>query len=468
MTSDGPLGTVNETVGRAQADGAGSSPAAALRRRLLRGSRSVLLAMALAAILGLVVNGLLARLMTHDQFGAYFLVLSIALFGSQLAVVGMDRAVVRMVSAGIGTDEPGKARAAVRHAFIFGAIGSLVVAAVMVVGLGGFLARHVYHSQLVSGAVVFAAAWLIAMALQTLVAETFRGFQRFWMASLFSGLLVDIFSVIVFGLLYVSHAHPTFGQIVLLSIGIVSVSLLVGAFLLGRRVHALGRQGHLAGREMLSIGWPLLVTNILTFMVGTGVDIWIVAAYVPRSELALYGSASRLVFFVGAPFIIVSQVVPPIISELHAQGRKLELEHSLREVATLAGMPAAMVLLTFAFFGQPIMGFVYGEFYRKGATVLAILSAARLFAAITGSSGSLLMMTGHQKTMMRITGVSAVYAVAMELLLARRFGVIGVASATASAQVLQNSLQLAFGKRHLGIWTHAEFSTRSLRELIGR
>jgi O-antigen/teichoic acid export membrane protein len=446
----------------------GRSPAATLRKRLLRGSGSVLIAMACAAVLGLVVNGLLARLMTHNEFGAYFLVFSMALFGSQLAVVGMDRGVVRMVSAGIGTDKPGQARAAVRHAFVFGAIGSLVVAAVMVIGLGGFIARHVYHSQLVSGAVVFAAGWLIAMAMQTLLAETFRGFQRFWLASLFSGLSVDILSVLVFGFLYFGHRHPTLEQIVLLSIAMISVSLLLGGFLLGRRVRALGREGHLAGRAMLSIGWPLLVTNILTFMVGTGVDIWILGAYVPRSELALYGSASRLVFFVGAPFIVVSQVVPPIIAELHAQGRKHDLEHSLREVATLAGMPASIVLLAFALFGAPIMGFVYGGFYRQGATVLAILSTARLYAAITGNSGALLMMTGHQKTMMRITAISAVYGVTMDLLLAPRFGAVGVACATASAQVMQNSLQLVFGKRRLGIWTHAELSFRPLRELIGR
>jgi O-antigen/teichoic acid export membrane protein len=424
--------------------------------------------MAFAAILGLVVNGLLARLLTHDQFGAYFLVFSLALFGSQLAVVGMDRAVVRMVSAGVGTDQPGQARAAVRHAFIFGAIGSLVVAAVMVVGLGGFLARHVYHSQLVSGAVVFAAAWLIAMALQTLVAETFRGFQRFWLASFFSGLSVDILSVVVFGALFFSHAHPTLAQVILLSAGMISVSLLIGGYLLGRRVRALGKQGELAAGQMLSIGWPLLITNILTFMVGTGVDIWILGAYVPRSEVALYGAATRLVFFVAAPFIVASQVVPPIIAELHAQGRKHELEKSLREVATLAGIPASLVLLAFVFFGASIMGFVYGGFYSQGATVLAILSTARLYAVLTGNSGALLMMTGHQKTMMGITAISAVYAVTTELLLAPHYGAIGVACGTASAQFLQNSLQLGFGKRRLGIWTHAELSLRPVRELLGR
>lgn len=444
------------------------SPVQAIRARLLRGSGSVFLGMGLGAVLGLVVNGLLARLLSHDALGTYFLMFSLAAFGAQLANLGMEKAVVRTVSAGLGTDQPGQARAATRLAFIIGSIGALVVAAVMVIGLGGFLARHVYHSQAMSGVVVFGAGWLIAMALQRLVAETFRGFQRFWSATLFSGLSVDILSVIVFGLLWLGHAHPTLAQVVLLTVGVTAVSLLAGGFLIWRKVRSLGHEGHLRPRDMLSIGWPLVITNALNFTLGTGVDLWVIGAFRPHDEVALYGAAFRLVFFVATPFIIASQVVPPIIAELHAQGRKHDLEYSLREVATVAGIPAALVLLAFLFVGAPIMGFVYGDFFRQGATVLAILSVARLYAVCTGNSGSLLMMTGHQKTMMRITAVSAVLGITAELLVVRRFGMVGVAIATACAQVIQNTLQLVFGKLRVGIWTHVELSFKPVRDLLGR
>lgn len=445
------------------------SPAALLRKRLLHGSGWVLIAMSLSAIVGLAVNALLARLLTHDEFGAYFLVFSLASFGAQMAVVGMDRAVVRAVSQGIGTEQPGRARAAVHHAFLFGAIGSLIVATVMVIFLGGFLAQHVYHSTLVASSVVFATIWLIAMALQTVVAETFRGFQRFWQASLFGGLIVDVLSVLVFGLLWLHHAAPTLAQVVLLIVGMMSVSLLIGGILLSRRVRRLGREGGLPAKEMWSLGWAFLITTFLTFLVGTGVDIWILAAYVPRAQLALYGAAGKLVFFVAAPFTIVSQVVPPIISELHSQGQEHRLEKSLREVATVAAIPASLVLVAFLLFGAQIMGAIYGgDFFEQGAKVLVILGAARLYAVATGNSGTLLMMTGHHKTMMRITAISGVYAVTTELLLAPRFGIVGAAVGTATAQVLQNTLQLAFGKRRVGIWTQAEFSFRPVMALIGK
>ncbi len=446
----------------------GKSPAELIRARLLKGSGWVFLGMGLGAVLGLVVNGLLARLLDHDALGAYYLMFSLAAFGAQLATLGMDKAVVRGVSAGLGTDRPGEARAATRLAFLFGAIGALVLAAVMVVGLGGFLARNVYHSELMAGAIIFGAGWLITMTLQTLVAETFRGYQKFWLATLFSGLSVDILGVLVFGLLWLGHAHPTLAQAILLSLGVTAASALAGGLLIWRRVRSLGREGHLRPRDMLAVGWPLVLTSAFNFTLGTGIDLWVIGAFRPHDEVALYGAAFRLVFFVATPFIIASQVVPPIIAELYAKGRKHDLEASLREVATVAGIPASMVLLAFLFFGASIMGFVYGGFFRQGATVLAILSVARLYAVCTGNSGALLMMTGHQKTMMGITFVSAVFGLTTELLVVRPYGMVGVAVATSLAQILQNTLQLVYGKRRVGIWSHAELSLRPVRALLGR
>ncbi|MGZ4430353.1 MAG: flippase [Gaiellales bacterium] len=445
----------------------GHSPAAVIRKRLLRGSAWVFGGKLLGAFAGVTVNALLARLLGHAELGAYFLIFSMALLGSGIAQLGMERAVVRVVSQSLALGSPGRARAAVRTVFVCGTLGALVSSAVLVLGVGRFLADHVYHSRLISGAIVFGAAWLIALVLQTLVAETLRGFQRFGAATLFGGLLVDLFSVAVFGGLWLLDAHPSLGQVVLTTVGLMSVSLLVGGWMLARRMAALGHEGTLRRADVLSLAWPLLVTNIASFLVGTGVDLWVVGAFRSADQVALYGAASRLVFVVATPLIIVSQVVPPVISELHAQGRNRQLEHSLRAVSTLSGIPAAVVLLVFLAAGAPIMGLVFGGFYREGAMVLAILSCARLFAVCTGSSGTALMMTGHQRTMMTITVVTGLCSLTGELLLVRPYGIAGVALATAVAQVMQNSLQLAFARARLGIWTHVRFSLEPVMELVG-
>jgi O-antigen/teichoic acid export membrane protein len=318
----------------------------------------------------------------------------------------------------------------------------------------------------VAGVIWLAAAWIIVNALLSLTAETFRGFKQFWPATLYSGLAVDILLVGGFGALWLAGVRPTLAQAVGVTVAATGVALAAGAFTLWRRVAPLDGEGTTGVWEVTAVSLPLLVTSLANFAVGTGVDLWVVGHFSSTSDVALYGAASRLVFFVATPLIVVSQVVPPIIAELHARGERDQLERTLRSVSTVAGLPAALVLAAFIGAGGFILSLAYGPYFRHAATVLIILSCARLVAVCTGSSGVTLMMTGHQRTMMLITVGTGAFALVAEILLAPRYGITGVASATCAAQILLNGLQLVFARIHVGIWTHARFSIAPIRELF--
>ena len=440
-----------------------------IRRRLVKGSAWVFGGKLAGMVLGLTVNALLARLLGHGELGTYFLVFSVGTIGSTTAQFGMDRAVVRLVSASIATGELGRARDAIRISFLFGCAGALALSAALLIGLGDVLATTVYRSPELSGLILVTAGWLVGMTLQSLVAETFRGFQRFGWATLMAGLVVDIFSVIVFGILWLSGHSLTTSQAIVTSAVVTGLAVTIGGIILVRVVRRLrGGTGSASAREVFDLGWPLVLTSLASFMVGTGVDLWVIAHYGSQSEVAVYGAASRLVFFVATPFLVVSQVVPPIVAELHAQGKRGQLQRSLREVATVAVVPSALVFLLFVLAGGAIMGIVYGDYFTSGATVLAILSFARVYAVYTGSCGAALMMTGHQRTMMTLTVMTGFISLGAEVFAAPRWGMTGVATATACAQILQNTLQLAFTKIRLGIWTHARFTLAPVRAMLRR
>jgi len=456
----------------ARARRASKPPAVLIRERLLRGSGWVLLGTVAATLLGTIANGLLFKVVGKTNFGVYALAFSIATIGGTLSQLGTERAVVRLVAASLGTGLPGRARKTLRIVFTSGLLGSVFVALLLVLGLGEFLAVHVFkasaHATQLSSLIVFVAVWVIASAFQSLFAESFRAFQNFWLATLFNGLVFDIVAVAVFGTIWLRGGHVALANAILLTVGCITVSLLVAAVLLARRYAALPRSpGDIRVREVFDVAWPLLGFNMATFMVGTGVDLWVVGALTNSNDVAAYAAASKLVFYVGTAFIIASQVVPPVIAELWAQGKKNQLEHSLREVATLAGAPGAIVLLVFVVFGQQVIRLVYGPL-PGAATVLAILSIARLYAVVTGNSGVALQMTGYQRTMFYLTVFTGVCSLAAEIFFGSRYGINGVAWSTAGAQIMQNSLQLFYAKRKLGIWTQAELSLRPFFALLKR
>jgi O-antigen/teichoic acid export membrane protein len=458
-----------ETDGALKGKRGGRPPAVMIRERLLKGSGWVLLGTAAATILGTAASGLIAHVIGIDQFGVYSLAFSIATIGGTLAQLGTERAVVRLVAAALGTDLPGRARKTLRLVFTSALIGSAFLALVLIFGLGQFLAEHVFHSNALAAVpVVFVAVWVVAAAFQSLFAESFRAFQRFWLATLFNGLMFDVVAVAVFGWLYLQHRHVSVANAILLTVAAITVSCLIAAVLLARRYAALHGPGDIRFRELFDVAWPLLGFNMATFLVGTGVDLWVVGSLTNTRDVALYAAASKLVFYVGTAFIIASQVVPPIIAELWAQGKREQLEKALREVATLAGLPAVIVLSVFVFAGGWVMETVYGRGFEAGATVLAILSSARLVAVVTGNSGIALQMTGFQRTMFYLTIATGVCSLTAEIVFGRIYGLVGVAASTAGAQIVQNLLQLGFAKRKLGIWTQAELSLRPFIALAKR
>ncbi len=446
-------------------DSPGGAALGSVRQRLLRGSSWVLGGRIAAITLGLAINAILARLLRPGELGAYFTIYSLVFLGSIFGRLGMDRAAVRFVSVALGKGEPGRARDAIRIVFAIGAAGALVVG-LLSAALGGWLARQLYDSEVIAAAMPLAAAWLVISVLRTLVVETFRGFQRFGLATIFDSLLVDVLTAVVFGSLLLLSLGSDVRQVVALSTALAGVSALIGAALLLRQVRNLRGKGRVGRDEVLSMTWPVVIGDVASYLLSTGIDLWILAAFRPPSEVALYGAASRLLVILVMPFHIFRGVAPPLIAELHAQRRLGELERAVRSGATLAAIPALAVLAVFMLFGSSVMEAVYGPFYGQGASILAILSLGRLALVWTGSSGVALLMTGHHRAMMYITVISAGLSVGSGILAAASYGPVGIAATTTAAAILQNLLQLFLAKRYVGVWTHAYFGPRPLLRFL--
>lgn len=357
------------------------------------------------AFLALATNALLARLLSPAELGAYFLAYSVVLLGTQFGALGLNGSVVRFVAESMGTERPGRARRAIRLTIGFGALGAVGVGGILLV-FGESLGERVFHSPALAAVSGLMAGWAIVLIFQLLLSEIFRGFHDVRLATVFGGSLMGLglvmgglmFSGVL--LLWIVEGRATLATVMLLAIVSGFASVLLAGWALKRKVSSLpmGRSGNetLPVRELLQVSWPLLVTQILTFAL-LQADLWIVGAFLPQEEVALYGAAFRLVILISMAFMVVDAVVPSTIAEMYAQGRLNSLERTLRITATLAGIPAFLVLLCFVLYGGPIMGLVFGEHYREAALILALLSLGKLANVWTGSCGQAMMLTGFQR-----------------------------------------------------------------------
>jgi O-antigen/teichoic acid export membrane protein len=440
-----------------------------LKRRLLRGGGWAFGGKMLVALTGLLSSALLARLLTPQALGTYFLAYSILNFGTSLGALGLTGTVVRLVAQTIGLNLFGRVRRVISVVLGVGTLGALGVGLAYLL-IGDDLAKSVFNAPALAAVTGLVAGWIMVGTLQGVLGETFRGFHDVRLATILGGqttgaatglATVALLTASLF-LLWLVKGEATVATIILLALCSGAVNTVVAGWLLHRKVTELPPPTPDEGgepdpkkvlREVLSISLPLLIVT-LVMMVRTSGDTWILGASLPQSELALYGAANRLVSMVTMSMVIVTAVAPPLIAEMYFQGRRETLERALRGLATVTGIPALLASMACIFFAGPILGLVYTDYYTKAAAVLAVLSIGPLVSVLAGCCGIALSYTGHQKTQMVITiATSAATFIAM-LATVKFYGIVGVAIAKTAGQVLQNVIVLLVVKQKTGMWTH--------------
>jgi O-antigen/teichoic acid export membrane protein len=418
----------------------------------------------------LAVNALLARLLSPQDFGAYFLAFSLVSVGALLGTLGLNQAIVRLVAESVGLNQHARARRIVRMVFGLCGLGALGVGAAYML-LGRPIGNLLFQAPALTAVTGLVAGWMVVMTFQLLLAETFRSFSDIRLATMFGGLTTWLLFIACLVPLWLVRDRITLATAVLLAAVSGMISVALAGWLLRRKVAALpttGMEGHIKVAEILSVGWPLLATSLTMFTMAQA-DLWILGAFRPQTEVAVYGAAAKLVILVAMPLQIVNAVVPPLIAEMHAQGKRRELEHLLRATATVTGIPALLALLAFVFFGKQVLGLVYGDYYSEGWTVLALLSLGQLVCVWVGSCGITLAMTGHHTIMMAFAVPFGMLIVLLGIAVVDQHGAVGVAIVTAAGLAFQQICTLLVARITTGLWTHVYIvPKRGLRRMTKR
>jgi O-antigen/teichoic acid export membrane protein len=430
---------------------------------------------------GIVTNALLARMLSPQEFGAYFLALSIVSLGAVVGSFGLPKTAVRLVAENMGLERSGRARRVIYTVLGLGVVGTLAASLAYLLVIGDLIGKYLFHSPLLVGVTGLIAGWIAISIVQEITAETFRGFHDIRWATLLGGLATGgksgglIMRILLLGLvalIWVKSGETDLQTVMLVCIGSGSVSVLLSGWLLWGKVSSLGskvaEEEPVSPKEVLDDAIPFLVIALTAFVLLSS-DIWILGVLGSGRDVAVYGAASRLVTFVAMPLLIVNLVLPPIVAEMYAQGKTARLERTLRTFSTVAGVPSLLVLVGFMLLGGPIMGLVYGKpIYQSGTAVLVllILSAAKLVAVWSGSCGLVLQFTGHQTSMLRVSLLTSPLFFVVAILATWRYGPVGVASAAALTTTVQNVIMVLLAKRKTGMWTHVMFSLSPLRRVL--
>ncbi len=435
-----------------------------LKQRLISGGFWAFVGKFASTLVNVLLSGLLTRLLDPEDVGAYFLIFSIALVGSTAGQLGLNQLVVRLIAEAVAVDKNVQLGPLIVRVIALTSTATLTIVLLLNNGLGIWLANHLFHSRSMATLIGLATLWMCVLAVQSIIAECFRGLHEIGRAVLFQGLASSTMFLVLMAIWRLLHGHATLSLVIKSIVFATIINIMISAMSLYRRLRSIKGPpdtGHPAG-ELLRQSWPIFITNIAVFFLSQ-TSIWVLGIFSNHENVALYGAAARLVTLAAMPLMIANAFLPPIIAELTAENKIIKLQRILRTTASLTLVPAVIVAICFTVFSAEILAAVFGEFYTRAAGVLSILTLGQITNIWAGSCGLTLIMTGHQRTMMIITLFAGLITVALSLTVVEDFGPTGIAVATATVLVFQNALMLYFARQKAGVWTHASISAKYLK-----
>jgi O-antigen/teichoic acid export membrane protein len=390
----------------------------------------------------------LARVLGAEALGIYALGMTIIAFIGVFNALGLPQSAVRFVALYTATGKLDQLRG-----FIVWAVALLLGANVLLGGLiivaGPWIARHFYHTPALEPYLKLFALIMLFGALTTFFGQVLQGYKdvsRRTVITNFIGTPLTMLLTVILVALGLGLWGYIFAQV--LSAAVVLV-LLMFVFWNLTPVAARSLRNGLPALEsqVLSFGAAVFGIALMEFLLGQ-IDKVLIGVYIDAREVGIYSVAMAIVLFVPIALQSVNQIFTPTIADLHGRGeRELlgRLFQTLTKWILASTLPLAAVVIVFA---RPLMR-IFGPDFEAGWLVLVIGTFGQLVNCGVGSVGYMLLMSGHEKRLIRVQAVMTVFMVLLNLVFIPKWGILGAAAAAALTTIGTNSWNLHEVKKAL-------------------
>jgi len=402
------------------------------------------------AAFGYVFKVYLARVLGAENLGLYALGITLVGFIGIFSSLGLPQSAVRFVAA---YQAAGKFKEL--HALLWRGAGLLLAAnvamAAVLLTLGRVVAVRFYHSPALLPYLPLFALIMVSGAVTNYYGKVLAGYRDLKLRTLIVNFVGSPLNMLVTVLL-LSAGMRLSGYLIAQIVTAATLCLLLLAAV--RRftpASALfsAQSGSFPEKRVWSFSAAVLGISFMEFLISQ-VDKIALGFYRNAREVGIYSVASALVVYVPLVLGSVNQIFAPTIADLHTRGDRAMLARlfqSLTKWVVGLTLPLALVIIIFS---RPLMR-IFGHDFEAGWPILIIGTVGQLVNCGVGSVGYLLLMSGHERRLMRIQMVMAAVMVILSAGLVPVLGVVGAAIAAATTNVGFNVWNLFAVRKVLGL-----------------
>jgi len=392
----------------------------------------------------------LARALGAEALGIYALGITLIGFLGIFNALGLPDAAVRFVA-----QYQAAGQLEFLHALLWRGAGTLLVSnavfAVLLLIGGPWVAVHFYHSAVLARYVPWFAGLMLLGVFTHFYGKVLAGYQDINRRTLIVNFIGSPLNILI-AVVLITLGFGLSGYLAAQIVSAVTVLVLLFYAVL-RLTPPQARFSSHPGRplqpEVVSFSYTLIGVGLMEFVMAQVDKISLGYFRGPR-QVGIYSVAAAFVAYVPILLSSVNQLFSPIISGLHTLGDRAMLKRlfqALTKWIVALTLPLAIVIMVFA----RIVMRIFGPDFEPGWPILIVGTIGQLVNCGVGSVGLLLLMSGHEKRLIRVQIYMAFVMLALSILLVPALGAVGAAVAAALTNIGMNLWNLLEVRRALAI-----------------
>ena len=427
--------------------------------KLKSGFRAQLSSQAVSAVVGGVITVVLARLLTPNEYGLFFLTISIFSLIKVFTRLGIARSAGRYI-AEYKEQNPAQLPHIIRTAIVVNGITVSIAVIVLIVG----------HQQIadlvrqpdVAPLLLFGTIYLFFTTFATFLSKVWQGFGEITLASIIE--ICSQMGRLVFSVGFVVAGFGAMGALGGYTVA-TAIPVIIGTVILYRNYYSVGEAASTVEsglrRRIVEYSIPITATNTAD-RIDKEIDTILIGFFLSPVAVGQYVVGKKVVRFIETPMNAVGFTLSPTFGAQKAEGNitrasriyEIALSHIL-----LLYIPAGAGIILVA---DPFVDLFFGTGYSGAVPVLQILGIFAVLKAVTKLSGNGLDFLGQARSRAIAKTATSALNVVLNIALIPTIGIVGAALATVVTYSLYTLFTLYI------ITQEFELDVRRLTSQVGR
>ena len=395
----------------------------------------------LGALSGLILSLVITRTLSVEHAGQVFFCLTFVTVMVVFFGQGYQEAVQRFISSYISESQCFKVnniyRTAMQKTSFSGIVGTVLMSL-----LGGGLCLG--SNNELGVLLIFSSPCVFFGTLLALQAKAFQAISSPKLAIFFINIAVPF----TFSILVLIAGFKIVGSIVIAyTVSLMVVSIFSIVLWWGLPWVKLGYYGSEELKKSAEELWVITVSRLIANW-GTH---FIAGFFVMSDAFAHLAVAQRLAMLISFVLIAANVVVAPKFAALWSKGDKRAFTQLAKDSTFVISIISFIFLVIGIYYANFFLS-IFGKSYQESSSLFEILLFGQFVNAVCGSVTNVLIMSGHESAVKRVTLIFSVIAVILSLILIPNYGVYAAVWVATTVMAVQNIVMLFVVKKLLGFW----------------